>query len=56
MINKEQQYRLELFELLKNDLRTISNDDKMLSLIKEVFLTDVDELNSEDIIKKLIKS
>lgn len=53
MINKENKYKKELFELFKNDLQTISEDEKILGLLKEVFLTDTIDINTEEILDKL---
>lgn len=53
MINKEDKYRYELFELFKSDLETISDDEQILKLLEDVFLTDVEEINMEEILEKL---
>lgn len=55
MINKENKYRNELFELLKNDLTTITDNDEVLNLLRDIFLTDIEEINNEEIIDKLTK-
>ena len=54
MINKEQKYRNELFELLKDNLEIDSNDNVALGLIQQVFLADSQEVNFEEILNKLI--
>lgn len=56
MINKEDKYRNELFELLKGDLETISNDKEILKLIKDIFLSNDNNLNHEEILDKLINN
>lgn len=53
MINKEQKYRNELFELLKDNLEIDSEDNVPIALIQEVFLADTNDINVEEILKKL---
>lgn len=56
MINKEDKYRSELLELFKSDLETISDNEHTLKLIEEVFLADLEDINMEEILKKLTKN
>jgi hypothetical protein len=53
MINKEDKFRSELFKLFKNDLINITDDKEILNLFKDVFLSNQDDINSEQIIDKL---
>ena len=53
MINKEHKYREELFNLLKPNLSEIDDNDDVLSLLREIFTADIEEINNEEIIKKL---
>ncbi|WP_159018494.1 hypothetical protein [Algibacter sp. L3A6] len=53
MINKEQKYRKELFELLKGDFETGNENDLSLELIQEVFIADYKDINIEEILNKL---
>ena len=53
MINKENKYNQELFELLKDKLVGIKEDEELLKILKEIFLTDIDKINEEEIINKI---
>ena len=54
MINKENKYNQELFELLKDKLSpVIKEDEETLKILEELFLTDIDEINENEIINKI---
>ena len=53
MINKEHKYREELFELLKADLAEIDEDEDVLNLLRDIFTSNIEDINNEEIIKKL---
>ena len=53
MINKEDKYRNELFELFSENLKSISDDEKILNLMSEIFKSD--KIDSSELIEKLIK-
>jgi hypothetical protein len=55
MINKENEYNKGIFNLLNEDFEQTTDDKIILNLIKELFLTDVNDINNEDIIKKLLE-
>lgn len=55
MINKEQKYRKELFELLKNNIEIGNEHELTLKLIQEVFITDSKDINIEEILNKLTR-
>lgn len=53
MIDKDKKYREELFELLKSNLNEVDSDEDVWNLIKHIFITNSDEINTDDIIKKI---
>jgi hypothetical protein len=53
MINKEDKFKKELFELFKDDLNEISNDENVINLLKDLFLTNDDDIDYEDLLNKL---
>tara|TARA_B110000908_G_C10210525_1_gene429981 strand:+ start:1402 stop:1572 length:171 start_codon:yes stop_codon:yes gene_type:complete len=53
MINKEHKYRTELFELLKENLAEIVDTNEALDLLQDIFTSDVEDINNEEIIKKI---
>jgi len=53
MINKEHKYREELFELLKADLAEIDDNEHILNLLRDIFTSNIEDINNEEIIKKL---
>lgn len=55
MINKENEYNKGIFNLLNEDFEQTTDDKIILNLIKELFLTDLNDINNEDIIKKLLE-
>lgn len=55
MINKEDKYRTELFELFKDDLTDINEDATILSLLSEIFMAKEDDLDNEILMNKLLK-
>ena len=55
MINKENKYKNELFELLKDDLAETIDNEEVLNLLREVFITDIEDIKNEEIIEKLTR-
>ena len=55
MINKENKYKNELFELLKDDLAEGLDNEEVLNLLREVFTTDIEDIKNEEIIEKLTR-
>ena len=55
MINKENKYKNELFELLKDDLTERIDNEEVLNLLREVFITDIEDIKNEEIIEKLTR-
>ena len=55
MINKENKYKNELFELLKDDLAETLDSEEVLNLLREVFVTDTEDIKNEEIIEKLTR-
>ncbi len=54
MINNENKYKNELFELLKDDFaETVDNNHKFLNLLRELFVTELKDIKNEEIIEKL---
>lgn len=53
MINKEHKYRIELFELLKGDLAEIVDTNEALDLLQDIFTSDIEDIDLEEIIKKV---
>lgn len=53
MINKEDKFKKELFELFKDNLNEISNDENVINLLKDLFLTNDDDIDYEDLLNKL---
>ena len=53
MINKEDKFKKELFELFKDDLKEMSNDENVINLLKDLFLTNDDDIDFEDLLNKL---
>ena len=53
MINKEDKFKKELFELFKDDLNEIINDENVINLLKDLFLTNDDDIDFEDLLNKL---
>jgi|SaaInlStandDraft_1057018.scaffolds.fasta_scaffold576959_2 hypothetical protein len=53
MINKEHKYRTELFELLRGDLAEIVDTNEALDLLQDIFTSDVEDIDLEEIIKKV---
>ncbi len=51
MINKEDKYRNELFELFSENLKSISEDEKILELMCEIFKNE--NLNKQELLEKL---
>jgi hypothetical protein len=55
MINKENEYNKGIFNLLNEDFEQTTDDKIILNLIKELFLTDVNDINNEDLVMSLLK-
>ena len=55
MINKENEYNKGIYDLLKVDFEQTTDDNVILDLIKDLFLTDLDDISNEDVVKKLLK-
>jgi hypothetical protein len=55
MINKENKYKNELFELLKDDLSETIDSEEVLNLLREVFITDTEDIKNDEIIEKLTR-
>ena len=55
MINKENKYKNELFELLKDDLAETIDNEEVLNLLREVFVADIEDIKNDEIIKKLTR-
>jgi hypothetical protein len=55
MINKENEYNKGIFNLLNEDFEQTTDDKIILNLIKELFLTDVNDINNEDLVISLLK-
>ena len=55
MINKENEYNKGIFNLLNKDFEQTTDDKIILNLIKELFLTDVNDINNEDLVISLLK-
>jgi hypothetical protein len=53
MINKENKYREEIFELLRSNLTEIDDSPDVLNLLKQIFITDEKDLSNDEIIDKL---
>jgi hypothetical protein len=53
MINKEDKFKKELFELFKDDLNEMSDNEKMINLLKDLFIIENDEIDLEGLINKL---
>jgi hypothetical protein len=55
MINKENEYNKGIFNLLNKDFEQTTDDKIILNLIKELFLTDVNDINNEVLVISLLK-
>lgn len=55
MINKENKYKNELFELLKDDFTETVDNEEFLNLLRELFITDIEDIKNEEIIEKLTR-
>ena len=55
MINKENEYNKGIFDLLNKDFKESTDDEAILNLIKKMFLTDIDDINNEDVVEDLLK-
>jgi hypothetical protein len=53
MINKEDKFKKELFELFKEDLSEISDNENVVSILKDLFITNDDDINFDDLLNKL---
>ena len=55
MINKEDKFKKELFELLKDDLFSICNDETIMNTLEELFMIDENEINCDNLLDKITK-
>ena len=55
MIYKENKYKNDLFELLKDDLAETIDNEEVLNLLREVFVADIEDIKNDEIIKKLTR-
>ncbi len=53
MINKEDKYRNEIFELFSENLKSISDDEKILDLMCEIFKSE--KIDNKELLEKLTK-
>jgi|SaaInl4_100m_RNA_FD_contig_31_1987114_length_277_multi_3_in_0_out_0_1 hypothetical protein len=52
-MNKELEYRKQMHELLKDVIDQATEDETTLGIIKKLFLNDGNDVEPEDLIKKL---
>jgi hypothetical protein len=55
MINKEDKFKKELFELFKDDLNEICSDEEVMNVLKQLFIDDEKEIDYDDLLDKLTK-
>ncbi|MCF6130131.1 hypothetical protein L1S35_10625 [Flavobacterium sp. AS60] len=53
MINKEDKFKKELFELFKDDLNEIINDEDVMNILEKLFMQDEKEIDCDDLLDKL---
>ena len=53
MINKEEKYREELFKLFESDLMNLCDDEVLLNILKDVFISGSSD--KDEILKKILK-
>jgi hypothetical protein len=53
-MNKENEYKKEIFDLLSDDIKETTDDTVTLNLLKELFLADIKDINNEDVLKNLL--
>jgi hypothetical protein len=53
MINKEDKFKKELFELFKDDLYEICNDEEVINILEKLFNEDEKNIDYEDLLDKL---
>ena len=56
MKNKENKYREELFNLLKPIISEVDDNKEILELLNEIFITNHNDLDIEEIKNRVIKS
>jgi hypothetical protein len=52
--NKEDEYKKGIFDLLSDDFKETTDDTSTFGLLKELFLADIEDIDNEDILKKLL--
>jgi GTP-binding protein EngB required for normal cell division len=52
--NKENEYQKEIFDLLNDHFKETTTDIVTLNLLRNLFLTDIDDINNEEILKSLL--
>ncbi|MCD8421602.1 hypothetical protein LNI94_01685 [Tenacibaculum finnmarkense genomovar ulcerans] len=53
-MNKENEYKKEIFNLLSEDFKQTTNDIATLELLKDLFLADIDAIDNDDMLKRLL--
>lgn len=53
MINKEDKFKKELFNLFKDDLNEICNDEEVMDVLNKLFVDDEKDIDYEDLLDKL---
>lgn len=53
MINKEDKFKSELFELFKDDLVEISKDENIINLLRDLFTANENDIDIEVLLNKL---
>jgi len=54
MINKEKEYNKGMYDLMHEDFKNTTEDKVVLSLLKDLFLSDINNINNEEILKALL--
>ena len=54
MINKEKEYNKRMYDLMHEDFKNTTEDKVVLSLLKELILSDINNINNEKILKGLL--
>jgi hypothetical protein len=55
-MNKENEYKKEIFDLLSDDIKETTDDTVTLNLLKELFLADIKDINNEEMLKSMLKN
>ena len=56
MINKEDKFKEELFELFKEDLIEIHNDQNAINILQMIFMQDEKDIDCNDLLDKLTRN